>query len=300
MTDIAVIGGGIAGLTAAIYAVRAGKQVTVIEKDCLGGQIIYSPMVENYPGIPRMSGEIFAEHLQEQAEELGASIEYGEVVEIEKEDDHFVVRYEEEIRSKAVILALGAAHRKLGLEGEEDLTGCGVSYCAVCDGAFYEGMDVAIVGGGNTALQDALFLSNTCSSVTVIHRRNEFRGDDRLVKQLEKRHNVRYLMSHLVSALDQTDGEFSGITVRNLQTGKEEHLPVKGLFVAVGQSPQTRAFASLAQTDKAGYLVAGENCESSAPGIFIAGDCRTKEIRQLTTAAADGAVAALAACNYIG
>ena len=156
------------------------------------------------------------------------------------------------------------------------------------------------MGGGNTALQDALFLSNTCSSVTVIHRRNEFRGDDRLVKQLEKRHNVHYLMSHLVSGLNQTDGEFSGITVRNLQTGKEEQLPVKGLFVAVGQSPQTKAFAALAQTDKAGYLVAGENCESSTPGIFIAGDCRTKEIRQLTTAAADGAVAALAACSYIG
>ena len=300
MTDIAIIGGGIAGLTAAIYARRAGKTVTVIEKDCPGGQILYSPMVENYPGIPKMAGADFAEGLQEQTEELGAEIEYGEVTQVRREGDHFVVKYDLDLEAKAVVLAVGAAHRRLGLEGEEDLTGCGVSYCAVCDGAFYEGCDVAIQGGGNTALQDALFLSNVCSKVTVIHRRDEFRGDAKLVKQLEERENVEFLLSSTVTGLIEEDGELCAITVKDLKTEQESALAVKGFFIAVGQIPQTDLFKGLVATDPSGYLAAGESCESSIPGIFVAGDCRTKEVRQLTTAAADGAIAALAACRYIG
>lgn len=300
MTDIIVIGGGIAGLTAAIYAVRAGKKVTVIEKDCPGGQIVYSPLVENYPGIPQMSGEEFAEKLQEQAEMLGAQIEYGEVESVEADEDGFVIHAEEDFHAKAVVLAVGAAHRKLGLAGEDELTGCGISYCAVCDGAFYEGEDVAIVGGGNTALQDALFLSNVCSSVTVIHRRDEFRGDAKLVQQLKERQNVRFQMSCIPTGLKAEEGELCGVTLWNLKTETESTLSVKGFFIAVGQVPQTEGFAALVDTDKAGYLTAGEDCASSVPGIFIAGDCRTKDVRQLTTAAADGAIAALAACRYVG
>jgi len=299
MTDIAVVGGGIAGLTAAIYARRAGKTVTVIEKDCPGGQILYSPMVENYPGIPRMIGADFADSLQRQTEDLGAEIEYGEVTAIRQEPGYFTVVFDMEIQAKAVILAAGASHRRLGLEGEEELTGCGVSYCAVCDGAFYEGLDVAVNGGGNTALQDALFLSNVCSTVTVIHRRDEFRGDAKLAAQLKEKGNVRFIMNSTVTALQKEDGELTGITLKDTQTGEESLFPVKGLFVAIGQIPQTKIFSGLVKTDAAGYLEAGESCETNIPGIFAAGDCRTKEVRQLTTASADGAVAALAACKYI-
>lgn len=299
MIDIAVIGGGAAGLTAAIYAGRAGKSVTVIEKDTTGGQITYSPLVENYPGIPQMSGADFAENLTAQAESFGAQIEYGEVSGIERKENSFLIHGDVEIEAKAVILALGAEHRRLGLFKEEDLTGCGVSYCAVCDGAFFEGRNVAVNGGGNTALQDAMFLSEFCNQVTVIHRRDEFRGDDSLVRKLAAKENVKYLMSHTVTGLQEEAGELCSITVRDQKTGHEQPLIVQGLFIAVGQVPKTEAFAGLVKTDAAGYLKAGEDCETSVPGIFAAGDCRTKEVRQLTTAAADGAVAALAACRYI-
>ena len=299
MTDIIIVGGGPAGITAAIYAARAGKKVMVIEKDSCGGQIVYSPLVENYPGMPGMSGAEFADNLTVQAENLGVEIEYGEVESVTKCGDGFEVDFGDTVAAKAIILAPGASHRHLGLENEEELTGCGVSYCAVCDGAFYAGMDVAVNGGGNTALQDALFLSNTCSHVTVIHRRDEFRGDPVLVRQLEKRENVSFLLSSTVNGLVAEEDELAGIVTEDLKTGIEHQIPVKGLFIAIGQIPQTEAFRGLVETDGAGYIKAGENCETNVSGIFAAGDCRTKEVRQLTTAAADGAVAALAACKYL-
>jgi len=299
MTDIIIVGGGPAGMTAAIYAARAGKKVMVIEKDSCGGQIVYSPLVENYPGMPGMSGAEFADNLTVQAENLGVEIEYGEVESVTKCGDGFEVDFGDTVAAKAIILAPGASHRHLGLENEEELTGCGVSYCAVCDGAFYAGMDVAVNGGGNTALQDALFLSNTCSHVTVIHRRDEFRGDPVLVRQLEKRENVSFLLSSTVNGLVAEEDELAGIIAEDLKTGIEHQIPVKGLFIAIGQIPQTEAFRGLVETDGAGYIKAGENCETNVSGIFAAGDCRTKEVRQLTTAAADGAVAALAACKYL-
>ena len=299
MTDIIIVGGGPAGMTAAIYAARAGKKVMVIEKDSCGGQIVYSPLVENYPGMPGMSGAEFADNLTVQAENLGVEIEYGEVESVTKCGDGFEVDFGDTVAAKAIILAPGASHRHLGLENEEELTGCGVSYCAVCDGAFYAGMDVAVNGGGNTALQDALFLSNTCSHVTVIHRRDEFRGDPVLVRQLEKRENVSFLLSSTVNGLVAEEDELAGIIAEDLKTGIEHQIPVKGLFIAIGQIPQTEAFRGLVETDGAGYIKAGENCETNVSGIFAAGDCRSKEVRQLTTAAADGAVAALAACKYL-
>ena len=197
-----------------------------------------------------------------------------------------------------MVLATGAAHRHLGLPGEEELVGCGVSYCAVCDGAFYTDRDVAVVGGGDTALQDALFLANSCRSVTLLHRRDQFRGEDRLVRQVESRENIHILYSHTVEALHASDGELTGVTVKDVKTSETKELAVEGLFAAVGQMPQSGPFASLVNT-AGGYYAAGEDTLTGCAGVFAAGDGRVKSVRQLTTAVGDGAVAGLAACRYV-
>lgn len=299
MTDILVIGGGPAGLTAALYAGRAGKSVTVLEKESTGGQIVYSPRVDNYPGLPGISGADLAAALTEQAESFGAVIEYAEVLSAARIGNSFTVTCDNgEYQAKALILAPGASHRHLGLENEAELVGCGVSYCAVCDGAFCAGGEVAIQGGGNTALTDALFLAGICKKVTVIHRRDSFRGEAALVSRLRQQPNVEFLLSSSVTGLLETDGTLTGVTVRDLTTQEERTLTVDGLFIAVGQIPQTERFRDLVPTDEAGYIVAGEDCLTGTPGVFAAGDCRTKSVRQLTTAAGDGAAAALAACAY--
>lgn len=299
MHDIIVVGGGPAGLTAALYAARAGKTVAVAERENTGGQIVYSPLVENYPAVPAMSGADFAQKLTEQVEALGVEIIYDEVTGLARDGEGFIVRCDGgERRCRAVVLATGAAHRHLGLDGEEDLVGCGVSYCAVCDGAFYTGRDVAVVGGGDTALQDALFLANSCRSVTLIHRRDQFRGEARLVRQVESRENIHILYSHTVEALHATNGELTGITVQDVKTGATRELAVEGLFAAVGQLPQSAPFAALVNTD-GGYYAAGEDTLTGCDGVFAAGDGRVKSVRQLTTAVGDGAVAGLAACRYV-
>lgn len=299
MVDIIVIGGGPAGLTAALYAARAGKTVQVIEREATGGQIALSPLVENYPAIPAMAGADFAFQLTEQVEKLGVEIIYGEATAVEPVLMGFAVTVDGEVKAaKAVVLATGAAHRHLGLEGEEDLVGMGVSYCAVCDGAFYSGRDVAVVGGGDTALQDALFLANSCRHVTLIHRRDEFRGEARLVEQVEKRGNISILYSHVVEELVAENGELSAIVVKDLKSGETKTIALAGLFAAVGQAPQSAPFAQLVAT-QGGYYDAGEDCCSSAEGVFVAGDGRIKSVRQLTTAVGDGAVAGLAACKYV-
>ena len=299
MYDIIVVGGGPAGLTAALYAARAGKTVAVAERENTGGQIVYSPLVENYPAVPAMSGADFAQRLTEQVEALGVEILYDEVTGLVRDGAGFIVRCTGgDQRCRAVVLATGAAHRHLGLPGEEELVGCGVSYCAVCDGAFYTGRDVAVVGGGDTALQDALFLSNSCRHVTLIHRRDQFRGEDRLVRRVESRENITILYSHTVEALHQANGELTGVTVKNVKTGGTQELVVGGLFAAVGQLPQSGPFASLVDTD-GGYYRAGEDTLTDQPGVFAAGDGRVKTIRQLTTAVGDGAAAGLAACQYV-
>lgn len=299
MHDIIVVGGGPAGLTAALYAARAGKTVAVAERENTGGQIVYSPLVENYPAVPAMSGADFAQKLTEQVEALGVEIIYDEVTGLARDGEGFIVCCDGgEHRCRAVVLATGAAHRHLGLPGEEDLVGCGVSYCAVCDGAFYIGRDVAVVGGGDTALQDALFLANSCRSVTLIHRRDQFRGEDRLVRQVESRENIHILYSHTVEALHATGGELTGITVQDVKTGATRELAVEGLFAAVGQLPQSAPFAALVNTD-GGYYQAGEDTLTGCDGVFAAGDGRVKSVRQLTTAVGDGAVAGLAACRYV-
>ena len=299
MVDIIVIGGGPAGLTAALYAARAGKTVQVIEREATGGQIALSPLVENYPAIPAMAGADFAFQLTEQVEKLGVEIIYGEATAVEPVLMGFAVTVDGEAKAaRAVVLATGAAHRHLGLEGEEDLVGMGVSYCAVCDGAFFSGRDVAVVGGGDTALQDALFLANSCHHVTLIHRRAEFRGEQRLVEQVEKRENISILYSHVVEELRSENGELSAIVVKDLKSGESKTMALAGLFAAVGQAPQSAPFAQLVATP-GGYYDAGEDCCSNAEGVFVAGDGRVKTVRQLTTAVGDGAVAGLAACKYV-
>ena len=300
MSDIIVIGGGPAGITAAIYAARAGKKVSVVEMDSVGGQIKYSPLVENYPGIPKLAGSEFADTLLAQAENLGVEIVYGEVSSISREGNTISADVDgEERQAGAVILATGASHRRLGLENEERLIGNGISYCAVCDGAFYEDMEVAVVGGGNTALQDALLLSNTSYHVTIIHRRDEFRGDLKLVEQLKERKNVSFKLCSNVTELVEEDGLFSGVIVTDKDTGAKERLYVDGLFIAIGQIPNTKAFRGTVNMNEEGYIITGEDLMTDMPGVFAAGDCRVKEVRQLTTAVGDGAVAAIEACRFI-
>ncbi len=298
MYDIIVIGGGPAGLTAAIYARRAGKTVLVLEKDALGGQITWSPKVENYPAIPSVSGMELGNQMAEQAMEQGADVEIEEVIGLEDRGSSKLVRctFGAEYEGKAVILATGARPRMLGLPREEDLVGNGVGYCAVCDGAFFRDQAVAVNGGGNSALQDAMLLSEICSRVYLIHRRDRFRGEEALVSALREKNNVEFVLNASVTELLGED-ELSGIVVD--QNGTRRVIEVSGLFVAIGHEPNNRAFEAFVELDKGGYAAAGENCLTKTEGLFVAGDCRSKKVRQVTTAAADGAVAALAACEWL-
>lgn len=296
--DIIIIGAGTAGLSAAIYAARGGKQVLLLEQGAYGGQIINTPKVENYPGIAEISGVEFAGGLYEQAMALGTEFKNSKVTGIKPEDKlKRVLAGEEEYLCRSIIVATGAKNRPLGLEREEELLGCGVSYCATCDGAFFRGKPVAVVGGGNTALEDALFLSNYCERVYLIHRRNSFRGAEHTVERLRKKENVEFVLSSQVTALLGKE-LLEGIRVKNTETEAESELSVAGVFIAVGQVPASTVFAGTVALDSYGYIEAGEDCRTSEQGIFVAGDCRTKSVRQLTTAAADGAVAALAACEW--
>lgn len=298
--DIVIVGAGTAGLSAAIYGVRAGKSVLLLEANSYGGQIINTPEVENYPGIKHVSGFEFATGLYEQATGLGAEIAYEKVEAIANlETGKLVTTDKNEYSCKAVILATGAKNRPLGLEHETEWIGAGVSYCATCDGAFYKGADVAVAGGGNTALEDAIFLSNYCRKVYIIHRRDTFRGEEKLQEALKQKENVEFVMNQNITKLIGEDG-VDGVEVEDKATGEKRILDVSGIFVAIGQMPENVAFSNLVTLDQGGYIVAGEDCHTNVEGIFTAGDCRTKTVRQLTTAAADGAVAALAACEYIG
>ena len=297
--DILIIGGGPAGLTAATYARRAGKSVLVIEKNAFGGQITWSPKVENFPGFLSLSGTELGDRLLEQAMEQGAEAELEEVVGVSVGADGVkTVQCESgaQFQGRALIIAVGAKPRMLGLPREEALVGNGVCFCAVCDGAFYAGQDVAVCGGGNAALQDALLLSEKCRRVTLIHRRDSFRGEQKLVEALRKRDNVDFLLNAQITGL-LGENELSGLTLS--QNDETRTLPVSGLFVAVGHQPDNAVFAKLLDLDAAGYAQAGEDCLTKSAGVFVAGDCRAKGVRQLTTAAADGSVAALAACRYL-
>lgn len=293
MTDVIVVGGGPAGLTAGLYLARAGRSVLVLEESTPGGQINFSPLVENYPGLPRVAGSELGDTLAQQAQDLGAQLEYESVTAVTPLEDGFQVDTDCGSHTcKGLILATGVRHRPLGLPGEEDLVGQGISYCAVCDGPFCKGKPVAVVGGGDTALQDALFLAQLCPQVILIHRRDQFRGAQRLVDQVLTCPNIQCLMDSTVEALDQADGQLTGIQVKNKVTGETTALAVDNLFVAVGQQPQNQLFADLVELDEAGYIRSSD-CRTSRPGVYAAGDCRTKGVRQLTTAVSDGTVAAL-------
>ena len=298
--DIAIIGGGTAGLTAAIYGQRAGKTTILFERIHYGGQIVNSPKVENYPGIPCISGSEFTMQLYEQASALEAELRQEEVLGMERDSRGFwLVRTSKQTYSCcSVILAGGMEHRHLGVPGEDRLKGAGVSYCATCDGMFFRGRDVAVIGGGNTALQDAEFLSNYCKKVYLIHRRDTFRGEEGLVKRLAGKENVEFVLDTVVEKI-RGEHMVEGLQLRNTSTDKQSELAVSGVFVAVGQVPQNEPFTSLVATDENGFVVAGEDTHTSLEGVFAAGDCRTKAVRQLTTAAADGSVAALAAVQYV-
>ena len=296
--DVIVVGGGPAGLTAATYIRRAGKSVLVIEKAAFGGQITRSSNVENFPGYISVSGAQIGDMLLEQAMNQGAEVELEEVVSVaaEGEEKTVVCASGAEYACRAIVIATGAKPRTLGLENEERLTGSGVCYCSVCDGAFFAGQDVAVSGGGNSALSDAMLLSEICRKVYLIHRRDSFRGEAMLVEALRGKANVEFVLDAKISALIGGD-ELSGVEVE--QGGKHRVLPVSGLFVSIGRAPDTEIFSGLISLDKDGYAASGEDCLTVCPGVFVAGDCRAKSVRQLTTAMSDGSVAALAACAWL-
>ena len=301
MYDIIIVGGGPAGLTAAIYGLRAGKTVLVIEKGGFGGQIAFSPKVENIPGTKVISGAEFADQLTDQAMSLGADVELEKVVKVEKSGETFKVYTEEEsvFEGKTVILAVGVKHRVLGLPGENELIGNGISFCAVCDGAFYAGQEVAMIGGGNSALQEALLLSEVCTKVTVVQNLADFTGEKKLADALLQKDNVTAIFNTVVTAYDTKDGALSGLQLRNTETGEESASKVDGAFLAVGLQPENEPFAEQAQMNDWGYFDSGEDCCTATPGICVAGDCRSKRIRPVGTASADGAIAAMAACRYL-
>ena len=298
--DIVIVGAGTAGLSTAIYAVRAGKRVIVLEATTHGGQIVNTPEVENYPGIHKISGFEFANNLYEQAKSLGAEVIYEKVIGIEVNGEEKIVHTtKEDYQAKAVILATGAKNRPLGLEHEKEWIGAGISYCATCDGMFYRGKDVAVAGGGNTALEDAIFLTNYCRKVYLIHRRDAFRGEEKHLQTLKEKPNVEFVLNANITRLIGEDG-VDGVEVEDKNTHEKRVIDVMGLFVAIGQMPENSEFINVVDLDKGGYIEAKEDCKTKTKGIFTAGDCRTKKVRQLATAASDGAIAALAACEYIG
>ena len=301
MYDIIIVGGGPAGLTAAIYARRNGKSVLLLEKEGFGGQIAYAPRVENYPGVGSVSGAELAERMLSQVLELDADTDIGTVCAVVDRGETRLVRTEEgeEYEGRAVILAAGARHRHLGLPNEEELLGHGVSYCAVCDGGFYGGGTVAVAGGGDSALQEALLLSDICKKVYVIHRRDAFRGDRSKQERLFARENVEIVTPAEITELVASEGSLTAVRVRDARTGAEREIAVEALFVSVGQVPELGAFADVLPLTSAGYADVDGECASPVPGVFAAGDCRSKTVRQLTTAVGDGAVAALNACRWL-
>ena len=301
MYDIIVVGGGPAGMTAALYGLRNGKSVLVIEKTGFGGQITHSPNVENYPGTISMSGNEFAEKTLDQILHQGAEIEIETVTEVRSEPERKVVVTEEggQYESRTVILATGVKHRMLGLPGEDDLVGEGISFCAVCDGDFYTDQTVCVAGGGNSALQEAILLSDKCKEVIMLQDLPFFTGEARLQEVLFARENVKAFSDVKINRLITRDGELTGVEIEGRSDGLVQEISCDGLFVAIGLIPENDPFAGLADLNEYGYFDSDEQCLTKTPGVFVAGDCRSKRIRQVTTAAADGAVAALAACQYI-
>ncbi len=299
MHDIVIIGGGPAGLTAATYACRAGKSALVLEKSGFGGQITYSHKIENFPAYLSISGTELADKMVDQAISQGAQVELEEAQKIQKnEDGTFTVTTDfGQYDAKTVIIATGAKHRTLNVPGEESLIGSGISFCAVCDGAFYQGQEVAVIGGGNSALVEATLLAETCKKVTIVQNLPYLTGEQKLIDALTSRDNVEIILSTTVESF-KGESELEAVILKN-EDGTTSEIHPQGVFVAIGLCPDNKAFEDMTALDERGYVVADEKCITNTEGIFVAGDCRTKQIRQITTASADGAVAALAACAYI-
>ena len=301
MYDLIVIGGGPAGMTAALYALRNGKSVLVLEKHGFGGQITYSPKVENYPGTIQMSGNEFADRMLEQILALGAEVELEKAVSIEEQDGRKLVKTEEgsTFEGLTVIIATGVKHRMLGLPGENELVGNGISFCAVCDGDFFSGQTVCVAGGGNSALQEAILLAEKCKQVIILQDLPQLTGEETLQKILRNRDNVTIETNRKIIGVEAGEEGLTGVRVSDRLTGAERTIPCEGLFIAIGLIPENEPFAALADLNQYGYFASGEDCLTRTPGVFVAGDCRSKSVRQVTTACADGAVAALAACRYV-
>ena len=301
MYDIIVIGGGPAGMTAALYALRNGKSVLVLEKHGFGGQITYSPKVENYPGTIQMSGNEFADRMLEQILALGAEVELEKAVSIREQDGRKLVKTEEgsTFEGLTVIIATGVKHRMLGLPGENELVGNGISFCAVCDGDFFSGQTVCVAGGGNSALQEAILLAEKCKQVIILQDLPQLTGEETLQKILRSRGNVAIETNRKIIGVEAGEEGLTGVRVSDRLTGAERTIPCEGLFIAIGLIPENEPFAAQADLNQYGYFASGEDCLTRTPGVFVAGDCRSKSVRQVTTACADGAVAALAACRYV-
>lgn len=298
MYDIIIIGAGPAGLTSAIYGRRSSKKVLVLEALSYGGQIINASSIENYPIEEFITGYDFATRLYNQVKKLGAEIVFEKAIDIKNEDDYkIVVTTKNEYKCKTIIIATGSENRKLGLENEDDLVGKGISYCATCDANFYKNKIVTVVGGGNTALEDTVHLSNIASKVYLIHRRNEFRADNILVEEIKKKDNVEIIYNSKVTKLNGVD-KLSSIDIETDGADKKT-IVTDGVFVAIGRIPENQNFVKLIDLDEKGYAIASEDCHTKVPGIYVAGDCRIKSLRQLVTATSDGAVAAVEAVKYI-
>lgn len=299
MYDIAIIGGGPAGLSCAIYSKRAGFNVLVIEKAFFGGQMTTTFTIENYPGVKEIGGYDLSQNMRSTAQDLGCELLEDEVISISNNEMYKeIITSNKKIQAKTIVLAMGATRRKLGVDGEEQFSGMGVSYCATCDGAFFKDKIVAVIGGGNTSLEDALYLSKFSSQVYLVHRRNEFRGSKHLVDLVLKNQKIKILYD---SVLDKISGNFkvSSIDVKNVKTNSIEKYDVDGVFIAVGTEPKTDIIKGFINIDNQGYIISDETLVTNQPGIFVAGDIRQKELRQVVTAASDGAVAAHMAGKYL-
>lgn len=298
MTDLIVIGAGVAGMTASLYALRNGMQVSLIEKNNIGGQIAESPRVENFPTIESVSGAELADRLFDQITKLGVNFVFGEVEKITKNGDIFEIQTEyETLHSKSVIIASGVEHRKLNLGNEESLIGHGLSYCALCDGAFYSGEEVALIGDGNTALQYALLLASQCKGVQIVTMFDKFFGDQKLIDAVKSKENIKIIHNAKLVGLNGEKELESLVFERQDKT--KFTLKTKALFIAIGQVPNNSVYANLVDLSKDGYILADENMATKTPGLFVAGDCRLKKVRQLTTACSDGAIAATSASTYL-
>lgn len=293
MYDIIIIGAGPAGLTAAIYALRANKKVLVLEAKTYGGQIVNASNIENYPGIKSISGFDFSTNLYNQVKDLGGEIKIETVININ--DKKEVTTNKDKYNTKAIIIATGSNNRKLNIDKEEDFIGKGVSYCATCDGAFYKDKDVMVVGGGNTALEDSLYLSNIVNKVYLVHRRDEFRGENKFVEEIKSKDNIELVLNSTIKSINGLD-TLESVDVID-KDNNITNIKVNGLFIAIGQEPKNEIFKNIINIDSNGYIETNDGVHTNIDGIYVAGDCRNKDLRQLTTAVSDGSIAATTAIN---